>query len=209
VKKCDLSLDGKFTYPNSSEYLSFARYLLATGKYEDALQLLQRLLDRLISIDWRNLAYEAQLVQALAFQNISQTDKAVDVLSSVLEAAESEGYMRLFIDEGEPIAELLDITQKRGIHSQYVNKILSEMKCVNIGQNQSGKITGSSVAESLSEREIEVLRLLKTDLTSTEIAAELFVSANTARTHIKSIYNKLGVHNRDEAINIARQQGLM
>ena len=209
VRKRGLSLDGKFTYPNFSEYLSFARYLAAAGKYQDALQLLQRLLDRLVSIDWLNLAYEAQVVQSLIFQKAGQTDKAIEVLSSLLEFAEPEGYLRLFIDEGQPMVELLDIAQKRGIHQDYIDKILFEIKHVTTGKSESGKLIGSPAAETLSEREIEVLRLLKTNLTSVEIAAELFISANTVRTHIKSIYSKLDVHNRAEAVETAKKHHII
>jgi LuxR family maltose regulon positive regulatory protein len=209
VRQRGLSLDGVFIYPNSSEYLSFARYLAAAGKYQDALQLLQRLLDRLVSIDWLNLAYEAQVVQAMVFQKAGQTDKAIEVVSSVLDFAEPEGYLRLFIDEGQPLAELLELAQKRGIHQDYIDKILFEIKHGTTGKSQSGKLMNSPAAEGLSKREIEVLRLLKTYLPSTEIASELFISVNTARSHIKSIYSKLSVHNREEAVKAAQKQSLI
>jgi LuxR family maltose regulon positive regulatory protein len=204
-----LHIHGVFTYPNSSEYLVFARYLIQKGDFKDGLQLLQRLIDRLFSIDWRNLAYEAQLVQALAYSAAGQMDEALKGLSSVLEVAEPEGYRRLFMDEGEALRQLLQQSVQRGIHPGYIGKILFEADHVPGREKPSVRTESTALVEPLSDRELQVLRLLNSHLSSTEIAQELFISSNTVRTHIKRIYSKLNVHNRRGAVEKGLKVGLI
>lgn len=204
-----LSLEGAFTYPNVSEYLVFCRSLSAQGRTEEALELLKRLDKHLVAMDWMNLAFETRLVQSLVLQSKGRKDEAMDVLASVLALAEPEGYMRLFVDEGEPGKELLQGATRRDIHSEYVNKILFEMDHQHAWKKQANRTDQTRIMEELSERELQVLRLLRTPLSSTEIGQELFISSNTVRTHIKSIYAKLDVHNRREAIDKGQELGLV
>ena len=209
LQQRNLHPHGAFTYPNSSEYVVFTRYLVHKGKIEDGLQLLQRLIDRLISIGWRNLAFEAQLVKAVACLADGQTDQALKVLSSVLDFTRPEGYWRLFIDEGEPMRQLLQQAAQRGIHPGYIKKILFEANHVPGREKTSVRTERNTLVEPLSDRELQVLRLLNSHLSSTEIAQELFISSNTVRTHIKSIYSKLNVHNRRGAVEKGLKLGLI
>jgi LuxR family maltose regulon positive regulatory protein len=131
-------------------------------------------------------------------------DPALTALGRALTLAEPEGYVRTFVDEGAPIAQLLRQTAARGTTPDYVSKLLAALESE---MREERRI--DELVEPLSGRELEVLRLLTTHLSSTEIAQELFISVNTVRSHIKSIYGKLNVHSRKDAIQRARELGLL
>jgi LuxR family maltose regulon positive regulatory protein len=117
-----------------------------------------------------------------------------------LTLAEPEGYVRMFVDEGPPMAHLLEAAAKHGIAPDYVRQLLSAL-----GKPEDRTPVKQALIEPLSERELEVLRLLRTDLDGPEIARELVVSLNTMRTHTKNIYSKLGVDNRRAAVRRAEE----
>jgi LuxR family maltose regulon positive regulatory protein len=123
-----------------------------------------------------------------------------------LSLAEPEGYVRIFVDEGEPMAELLRHAASRGIAPTYVAKLLAAFEVEGLAVSPSNL---QPLIEPLSERELEVLRLLTTHLSSTEIADELVISVNTVRSHIKSIYSKLNVHSRMDAVQRAKELELL
>jgi LuxR family maltose regulon positive regulatory protein len=119
--------------------------------------------------------------------------------------------VRTFVDEGEPMADLLREAASRGIAPEYVSRLLGVFEVTEHGAlEEIGTARDvQPLAEPLSERELEVLRLLNTSLSSAEMADELVVSVNTVRTHIRSIYSKLGVHSRYEAVDRARELKLI
>jgi LuxR family maltose regulon positive regulatory protein len=125
-------------------------------------------------------------------------------LQRAVTLAEPEGYVRVFVDEGAPMASLLKAAAKQGIAPSYVRRLLSAVnKIENNAPVQQGLI------DPLSERELDVLRLLGTDLDGPDIARELVVSLNTVRTHTKHIYAKLGVDNRRAAVRLAEKLDLL
>jgi LuxR family maltose regulon positive regulatory protein len=117
--------------------------------------------------------------------------------------AEPEGYVRIFVDEGPPMASLLRVAAKQGIARTYVRRLLAA-----VNKTKDGAPASQALIEPLSERELDVLRLLATDLGGPEIARELVVSLNTVRTHTKNIYAKLGVNNRRAAVRRAAELDL-
>ena len=129
---------------------------------------------------------------------------AIAPLERALTLAEQEGYVRMFVGEGQPIGPLLKIAAKSGIVPAYVRLLLQAL-------NTSRDLLPSKQAliEPLSERELEILRLLHTDLDGPELARELTVSLNTIRTHTKNIYSKLGVNSRRAAVRRAAELGLL
>jgi LuxR family maltose regulon positive regulatory protein len=149
-------------------------------------------------------------LQALAQQTLGDIDEALNALEQALSLAEPEGYIRLFVDEGRPMAKLLQQVARQGIAQDYVAKLLAtcEVRDINSGSTPQPPNPPAPI-ELLSDRETDVLRLLNTDLTSPEIAAELVVSVNTIRTHIKHIYEKLNAHSRYEAVERAKELGLL
>jgi len=189
------------------ELLVLARLLIAEGRPGEASKLLKPLVP---IAKWRGrpgLLIEIHILQALASQALGDTRQAMTSLRRALALAEPEGYTRLFLDEGTPMIQLLRKLVRHDATATYAHKLLGAL-----GPEAADKRKHDSVGfltEPLSARELEILRLLRTHLTSTEMADELCISVNTVRYHIKNIYSKLGVHSRSEAAQRARELGLL
>jgi LuxR family maltose regulon positive regulatory protein len=153
---------------------------------------------------------EIGVLQALAHQAQGNLGPALDALERALTLAEPEGYVRSFVDEGPPLAHLLSAAAARGIMPDYSSKLLAAFPHWGATAGTQSKIQNlkSKMVEPLSERELEVLRLLGTELNGPEIAHRLMVSLNTLRTHTKNIYSKLGVNNRRAAARRAEELDL-
>jgi LuxR family maltose regulon positive regulatory protein len=147
---------------------------------------------------------EILVLQALAYQMGGAIPEALEPLSRALSLAEPEGYVRIFVDEGPPMAHLLEVAIKHGNAPYYARQLLSAFDSA----SDSPPIT-QALIEPLSKRELQVLRLLGTDLDGPDMARELVVSLNTLRTHIKNIYSKLGVSSRRAAILRAGELDLL
>ena len=140
---------------------------------------------------------ELLALEALVFEAQDSSNQAMASLEEGLSLAEPEGHIRTFVDEGEPMRVLLRKAYSQDNSKEYVNKILSAFEPHQIRP----KPTSQLLVEPLTERELEVLKLLRTELTGPEIAQELSVSLNTMRTHTKNIYSKLNVTNRRAAVH--------
>jgi LuxR family maltose regulon positive regulatory protein len=198
-------------YMRQVEYTALGRAYLVQGQTDQALQVLEPLSRATERQGWGLLLIEALVLQALALRAQGETGQALEVLERALSFGEPEGFVRTFVDEGEPMAELLREAAARGMAPEYVNKLLAAFEVAEHGPLED-IVTPSRaqpIPETLSDRELEVLRLLNTSLSSTEIADELVVSVNTVRTHIRNIYGKLGVHSRYEAVARARELNLI
>jgi LuxR family maltose regulon positive regulatory protein len=188
------------------ELIVLARLLIAQGRPGEALALLGHLVP---IAEWRNrpgLLAEIYVLQALAFQAQDDAGRAMTAIERAISLAEPSGYVRLFADYGQPMAELLRDAAARGIAPGYVDKLL---EAIGVSGLEGVGELAQPLIESLSERELDVLRLLDTRLSSTEIGEELSISANTVRFHIKNIYGKLGVHRRFDAVQRARELELL
>jgi LuxR family maltose regulon positive regulatory protein len=218
VNKQRLSVDDELIYFREFEHLILARVLLAeyrNRREEHVILNVLRLLERLLQAaeDGRRLGSVLQILvtQVIAYQVKGDTARAYASLERTLTLAEPEGYFRIFIDEGEPLQSLLSgfrgsiEKQSHGTKhelSGYVDKLLSAFA-------QPKDVQQSKLIEPLSQRELEILRLLRTELSVPEIARELVVAASTVRSHTKSIYSKLGVNNRRAAVNRAAELNLI
>jgi LuxR family maltose regulon positive regulatory protein len=152
--------------------------------------------------------------QALALQALGREEESIAVIGHCLELAEPEGYLRIFLERGDSMLRLLRLASRYGIHTEYIHKILPAFTNPGLSQKpvlqkSQLKDQGPTLLEPLSERELQVLRLLDSSLTSTEIGRELYVSQNTVRTHIRNIYSKLAVHGRIDAIQKAKEYSLI
>jgi LuxR family transcriptional regulator, maltose regulon positive regulatory protein len=196
----DLSAEDELSYAREFEHITLARLLLAQGSTVEALALLERLL--LPAEDGGRIgsAIEILLLQALAHQQHGHPPAALASLERSLTLAEPEGYVRIFVDEGPRMAELLHAAVKRGIAIGYVRALLQRF-----GAAEQKTQSTSVEVEPLSERELDVLRLLASDLDGPDIARELTVSLSTMRTHTRSIFNKLGVSSRRAAVRRAEE----
>lgn len=202
VRERGLSVQDDLSYLREFEHVTLARVLLAlhrTERSEPSLQEAVRLLDRLLAEaetgERTGTVIEILVLQALAHQALGDMPAALASLQRALSLAEPEGYVRIFVDEGAPMGSLLRALASQGSAGRYARRILAISSTTD-----HDRPVKQSLVEPLSERELDVLRLLGTDLNGPEIARELMVSLNTMRTHQKNIYAKLGVNNRRAAV---------
>jgi LuxR family transcriptional regulator, maltose regulon positive regulatory protein len=206
-----LSVEDDLSYLREFEHITLARVLLAqyTSNRADssmleAMGLLERLLEAAEEGKRTGSVIEILVLQALAHQAQGNIPAALMPLQQAFSLAEPEGYVRMFVDEGPPMAVLLEEAAKHGIAPNYVRQLLTAL-----GKAEDRTPVKQGLIEPLSERELEVLRLLGTDLDGPEMARELVVSLNTLRTHTKNIYSKLGVNNRRAAVRRAEELQLL
>jgi LuxR family maltose regulon positive regulatory protein len=210
MREQGLSVDDDLSYLREFEHITLARVLLARYAAEraerssqEATRLLERLLRAAEEGQRTGSVIEILVLQALARQARDDIPAALASLRRALTLAEPEGYVRIFTDEGPPMASLLRAAAKQGIARNYVRRLLAA-----VSKTEDSAPVSQGLIEPLSERELDVLRLLGTDLGGPEIARELVVSLNTVRTHTKNIYAKLGVNNRRAAVRRARELDL-
>ena len=205
-----LSVADDLSYLREFEHITLARVLLARYTAEraerssqEATRLLERLLRAAEEGQRTGSVIEILVLQALAHQARDDIPAALASLRRAVTLAEPEGYVRIFADEGPPMASLLRAAAKQGITPSYVRRLLAA-----INKTEDSTPASQGLIEPLSERELDVLRLLGTDLGGPDIARELVVSLNTVRTHTKNIYAKLGVNNRRAAVRRAKELDL-
>ena len=150
------------------------------------------------------------VLQAVALNVLGQKDQAVQVLGDALALAEPGGFMRIFIDEGMPMVELLSGAVARGVAPEYVARLLAVFKVEQQkGEDKSSMPYAQPLIEPLSQRELEILRLIAQGLSNQEISRTLFLALNTVKGHNRIIFDKLQVKSRTEAVARARQLGLL
>ena len=215
VQERGLSIEDDLSYLREFEYITLARVLLArvTDDHADhairvALGLLDRLLEAAQAGERVGSVIEILLLQALAQQGLGDLPVALRLLLQALTLAEPEGYVRTFVDEGVPMAQLLTRlkAEDRGPQA-YIHALLAAFG--NQREAPPAVATPQHLVEPLSQRELEVLRLFKTELSGPEIARELVVALSTVRTHTKGIYSKLNVNSRRAAVQRATELGLI
>ena len=225
AREQNLSPDDDLSYLREFEHITLARVLIARYKIDrvdDALHTAPGLLERLLQAAEEGgrmgSAIEILVLQALAHEAQGDLHRALAALERALLLAEPEGYVRLFADEGEPLrllivdCRVLIEKRKRGESQKligYVDKLLTAFVQPTTKPQSTINNQQSAMVEPLSERELEVLKLLGTELSGPEIARELSVSLNTVRTHTKNIYSKLGVSSRRAALRRAEELGLL
>lgn len=204
-----------FAYAHLRKYemIALARLRLAQGQYDQALQILTKLMPEAIKMSRLGLRIEILVLQARTLALLGKMSDALSVLEKALSLAEPSGYTRIFLDEGDSVYRMLSMVQRRTLSSGYAARLLAafEGQAVPVSDKVQKDVYRPVPVQidSLSAREMEVLNLLKSRLTVPEIADMLFVAESTMRSHIKSIYSKLDVHRRIEAIQKAEELGLL
>jgi LuxR family transcriptional regulator, maltose regulon positive regulatory protein len=196
-----IGLDDEPSYLREYELLTFARLLLATGRATDAIALLDRILAAADSGHRGGDAIEALALLAVAHDATGDTPHALAALEEALTRAAAEGFVRVFLDAGAPMHVLLKAAVRRSRAPDQAAAVLA-------ADGAPARMAPQGLVDELSSRELDVLRLLRSDLSGPEIAAELGVSINTVRTHTKNIFMKLGVNSRRAALRRATELGL-
>jgi LuxR family maltose regulon positive regulatory protein len=196
-----LSAQDDLSYLREFEHVTLARILMARHMVErselplqEAGRFLGRLLEEAEAGGRIGTVIEILVLQALTHQALGEMPAAHAHLQRAISLAETELYARIFVDEGPPMGLLLRTLAGQGPAGSYARRLLTIL-----GPTHHDPVK-QPLVEPLSDRELDVLRLLGTDLTGPEIARELTVSLNTVRTHQKNIYAKLGVNNRRAAV---------
>lgn len=193
------------------EQMVLARLFLLRERPAAALDLLEPLLAQARQLGRVDLSIEIQILRALAWRQEGDETQALDALAEALSLAEPGGWQRIFLDEGQALTGLLHRATSRGVAPAYVAGLLAALGEPEAARGEAGPwpSPATPLLEPLSERELEVLRLLAAGLSNPEIAERLVVAVSTVRSHCKSIYGKLGVHRRWDAVQRARALGLI
>jgi LuxR family maltose regulon positive regulatory protein len=210
-----LTVDDELSYVHEYEHITLTRVLIAsrsTSAIQGAISMLDRLLAAAEQGGRTGIVIEVLILQATAHHAIGNTSAAVVALDEALRRAEPEGHIRLFLHAGPDVTTLLRSVASREPASSHARRVLAAIDLAatpaTAPSKNSHQGSRNGLVDELSNRELDVLRLLRSDLSGPEIARELHVSMNTLRSHTKSIYTKLGATSRREAIRRAAEYGL-
>ncbi len=212
AKDSGLSPKDDLCFLHEFEHLTLARLFIADYKYNKnpdsisvATELLLRLLKEANKKNRSGSIIEILIIQAIAYTLKENILFAKSAIIQALHLAEPEGYVRIFIDEGEPIARILEMLLEENINVSvlYVRKLLSTFSLSDFKKVPVGMI------DALSERELDVLKLLSIGYSNKKITEELFISLSTVKTHIRNLFAKLNVHSRTQVIVKAKELELL
>ncbi len=203
-----LASGGELTPPHEIDffslfdYLVLSRILIAQGRLDETDRLLEQLLKTAEAGGRTSAVIEIKILQALTFQAEGEINRALAALGRAFTFAEPEGFVRIFVDEGQPMVRLLNEALNRDIAPDYVRHLLAAFSSDQSVQaaTPTSEADQLKLIEPLSERELEVLQLIAEGLSNREIAGRLYLSVNTVKVHTRNIYGKLGVHKRAQAV---------
>jgi LuxR family maltose regulon positive regulatory protein len=187
-----------------------ARIDIVRGRMDSVVELLMHVSESAQAAGGTHYVIASQVLQAVALQAQGLFDQALTALELALSLAEPQGYVRIFIDEGEPVARLLREAAGRGIAVDYVGQLLKAWAEERARRGQQAQPSHSDkLVEPLSDRELQVLRLLAAGLTNREIGDQLYLAVGTVKKYTSTIYGKLGARSRTQAVAKGRDLGLL
>ena len=198
------------SYPQEGEYITLARVLLAQKHYDEAEGLIERLLEVTEQGGRWGRVIELLLLQALSLEDQGAQGEALEPLAQALALAEPRGYLRIFVDEGQPMATLLYRAAAQKIMPDYTGKLLAifrESEATPASESEARE-EKTTFIEPLSQRELEVFDCLTEGLSNREIAQRLTISLTTVKTHTRNIYRKLDVNSRTQAVAKGKALGI-
>jgi LuxR family maltose regulon positive regulatory protein len=185
-----------------------AKVYIIAGRYVEAKRVIEPVLRRAEASGRVRSVLKAQAVQAMILKYLGKTQLALEMLGDALILAQQEGFVRVFLDEGEPMIQLLYEAAARGIAPEYAGKLLAEYTASSPG-DPPPIVDHQELLEPLSDREVEVLRLIANGFSNREIAGKLHISLSTVKGHSSNIYGKLAVNNRTQAVARANELGIL
>jgi LuxR family maltose regulon positive regulatory protein len=210
VRQTGLTVDGDLAYTSEPEAIILARVLVGLGRLDDALRLGERLLAAAEAGERSGRVIELLVIQSLALQAQGKPEAALVALERALMLAEPEGYVRVFVDEGLAMGTLLQQAAVHGMAPDYVRRLLPALGAATAARRPPTATDANlSLVEPLSQRELEILRLVVEGLSNREIAERLVLAVGTIKAHVHSIYGKLGVQGRVQAIVRAGELNLL
>jgi LuxR family maltose regulon positive regulatory protein len=198
------------------ENITLVRLHLLQGKPDEAVALLDQIHATAVSDGHKGRVIEILVLTALAQHALAQPQLAIEALHAALKMAEPEGYVRTFVDEGQPMAALLYQALAHGVMPDYIGRLLAAFPADETITDASSHSSVPRQVESeqehliepLSEREMEVLQWMAAGASNQDIAEALTIAVTTAKKHVSNIIRKLGVDNRTQAVAKARNLGL-
>jgi ATP/maltotriose-dependent transcriptional regulator MalT len=221
VRERGLAINDRPSYPSEIEYLVLARVLLARREPDPALRLLRMLRSRASNQRRTNSLIELQALEALALQAGGNDGAALAILAPAVGLASPERYVRVFVDEGAPMARLVGklasahrtrrLELPGGVSVEDVERL---QRAFNAGTSANRRPDRTDRADQgafdrLTERELQVLGLMAAGKSNQQIADELVVALDTVKKHVGHIFDKLGAANRTQAVARARVRGLV
>lgn len=204
VRERGLNPNDIFNYTNRLEYQNFARLLAFEGNYLQALELINSVLHETEKVGAKWHFLRGKILQAKILHWMNKPVEALNAFQEALDLASPEGYVRIFLDEGDTVAQLLYLALQKGIYPEFCNTLLDNF------HSQTEKTSSNcGLVEPISEREMDVLLLIEQGCSNKEIAQELLLSLSTIKSHARNIFSKLGVKSRTEAVSKARLYGLL
>ena len=211
-----LSTEDHLDYVREFEHITLARVLIARYASDGASQhlhaatgLLERLLEKSVEGGRTENVIEILLIQAMSNQTQGEIARAVAIFERALVLAEPEGYVQVFVDEGEAMLSLIRYATANGVTNAHAMRLLFELRGTHPSASPSAPVASSELAEALTAREVEILRLIATGMRNQEVADHLFISISTVKRHIANAYGKLNVGHRTEAIARANELHLL
>jgi len=210
--KKEIEEDNNHKFERIVYSISKARYQISKGKILEATDLLQKVAEELKAEKALGLHAEVELLQSKAFSLIKEDNKAIDYILNAVLKTQSAGLIRFYINEGSEIETLLKkIKQKvhtkaspqfKKVDIEYINRLLRVFE-------KEKKVPAITSNDALSSRELDTLKLIAENLTNLEIAEALYISITTVKTHVRNILLKLEAKNRNEAVSIAKEKGIL
>ena len=206
-------------YVHIFEQLTLVRIYIAKEQLAEASNILNQQMDKIVYKEHIAIYIEMHLLKALVYYHQQALDQAILSLEEALELAEPEGYIRLFVSEGLPMTKLLiEIVARRqrgrsqplrSFSLDYIQRLLMACEPLPDGTEQTEKRLSpkeSHVTDQLlTKRELEIMRFVVAGMSNREISEKMFISEHTVKWYIKSIYSKIGAHNRAQAVVRAKE----
>ena len=216
VRERGLSVDDDLSYLREFEHITLARVLIARYNSErkerfihEAVGLLERLLKATEEGGRTGGLIEILALQALAHEAHGDIPRGLAPLERALTLAEPEGYVRIFVGEGEPMRDLLRHAAAGGVSRSFTRRLLSAFDGRAQPASAPAQVAAGELAEPLTAREVEILRPVVAGMTNQEIADQLVISVSTVKRHIANAYGKLGVGHRTAAVARAGELNLL